>query len=83
MCFLGIAQTQCGYKCFDPSTKKLFVTMDIKFFEQKPFFGSHLQGEIKKEDSKFTKINNLDFLGFDSNSVIPNSRQQIYESPQI
>ena len=27
--FLGIAPTQCGYKCFDPSTKKLFVTMHI------------------------------------------------------
>ena len=30
--FLGVPPTQKGYKCFDPSTKKMFITMDVVFF---------------------------------------------------
>lgn len=49
--FVGYASSQKGNKCFDPKTKKLFVTMDILFFEHQPFFRSHLQGENEGEDS--------------------------------
>ncbi len=43
--FIGYSSTQKGYKCFDPNTKKIFVTMDVTLFENKPFFGKdHLQG---------------------------------------
>lgn len=48
--FLGIAPTQKGYKCFDPVSKRIFVTMDTEFFESKPFFTAHLQGENNLED---------------------------------
>ena len=51
VCFVGYAPTQKGYKCFDPISKKLFVTMDVTFFESKPFFATHLQGESTSEDS--------------------------------
>jgi hypothetical protein len=43
--FVGYSPTQKGYKCFDPKNKKMFVTMDVTFFENKPFFDdTHLQG---------------------------------------
>ena len=42
--FVGYTTTQKGYKCFDPISKKMFITMDETFFEDKPFFENHLQG---------------------------------------
>ncbi|KAA0055541.1 Cysteine-rich RLK (RECEPTOR-like protein kinase) 8 [Cucumis melo var. makuwa] len=43
---------QRGYKCFHPPSRKYFVTMDVTFCEDRPYFPvSHLQGErgIRKE----------------------------------
>lgn len=34
----------------------MFVTMDVTFFESKPFFTTHLQGESTSEDSDVFKI---------------------------
>ena len=42
--FVGYAPNQKGYKCFDPTSKKTFVTMDVTFFEKTPFFSDRLQG---------------------------------------
>ncbi|KAA0057569.1 Beta-galactosidase [Cucumis melo var. makuwa] len=37
---------ECGYKCFHPPSRKYFVTMDVTFCENQPYFPvSHLQGE--------------------------------------
>lgn len=35
--FVDYSPTQKGYKCFDSKNKKMFVTMDITFFENKHF----------------------------------------------
>ena len=43
--FVGYAPSQKGYKCFDPKTKNMFITMDTIIFKHKPFFMTHLQGE--------------------------------------
>ena len=43
--FLGLANNKKGYKCFVPSTRKIFITMDVLFFENRPFFEYHRQGE--------------------------------------
>jgi hypothetical protein len=44
--FVGYSPTQNEYKCFDPKNKKMFVPMDVTFFESKPFFNTHIQGEF-------------------------------------
>lgn len=52
--FVGYSPTQKGYKCFDLNSKRLLVTMDVTFFENKPFFESnHLQGGKSNEDSSY------------------------------
>ena len=35
---VGYAPTQKGYKCFYPISRKMFITMDVTFFKDKPFF---------------------------------------------
>ena len=44
---VGYAPTQKGYKCFEPISKKMFVTMDVTFFELIPYFMSHFRGGTK------------------------------------
>ena len=48
--FVGYALTQKGYKYFEPISKKMFVTMDVTFFELIPYFTSHFQGGTCKGD---------------------------------
>jgi hypothetical protein len=53
--FLGYAQHKKGYRCYDPATRRLYVTMDVTFLETEYFFqepGSHssLQGEMISEE---------------------------------
>ncbi|TYK14395.1 Cysteine-rich RLK (RECEPTOR-like protein kinase) 8 [Cucumis melo var. makuwa] len=46
---------QHGYKCFHPPSRKYFVTMDVTFCENRPYFPvSHLQGESVREESNNT-----------------------------
>ena len=35
--FLGYSASQKGYKCFDPLSKRLYVTCDVNFHETTPF----------------------------------------------
>ena len=41
--FVGYASTQKGYKCWDPIGKRLFVSMDVTFHEEEPYY-------IRKDD---------------------------------
>ena len=41
--FVGYPIHQCSYNCFHPPSKKYFITMDVTFYEDRPFFPvSHL-----------------------------------------
>ncbi|CAM8951545.1 unnamed protein product [Rhodiola kirilowii] len=48
--FVGYPTNQRGYKCFDPVSKKMFVSMDVTFFENDLYYTSHLQGENTSGD---------------------------------
>ena len=44
--FLGHSSTKKGYKCFSPVTKKVYITLDVTFFENQSFYSkTHIQGE--------------------------------------
>ncbi|KAJ9686475.1 hypothetical protein PVL29_015399 [Vitis rotundifolia] len=51
--FLGYSFTQKGYKCYNPSAKKFYISTNVTFTKNKLFFPkSSLQGEISMmEDS--------------------------------
>ncbi|CAO2199022.1 unnamed protein product [Urochloa humidicola] len=36
--FVGYSSTQKGYKCWDPIGKRLFVSMDVTFREEEPYY---------------------------------------------
>lgn len=36
--FLGYSSTQKGYKCYNPLSKKFYISADVTFSENKPFF---------------------------------------------
>ncbi|KAL6337829.1 hypothetical protein AAG906_002294 [Vitis piasezkii] len=58
-----------GYRCYHPTTKRTYVTMDVTFLESETFFSSSvstssLQGEIRDE-----KLNWWTWRGFEDNPV--------------
>nr|BAK64102.1 gag-pol polyprotein [Eustoma grandiflorum] len=46
--FVGYASTQKGYRCYNPRTRQIHVTLNCVFLETEFFFGTHprSQGEI-------------------------------------
>ena len=36
--FVGYSSTQKGYKCWDPIGRRLFVSMDVAFREEEPYY---------------------------------------------
>ncbi|KOM54435.1 hypothetical protein LR48_Vigan10g032700 [Vigna angularis] len=41
--FLGYSRLQKGYKCYSPSTKRYYMSADVTFFEDTPFFPSSME----------------------------------------
>ena len=66
--FLGYATHKKGYRCYDPTTRRLYTTMDVTFLESKTFFPkqathSSLQGEILSEEQNW-----VNWPGFEDTS---------------
>lgn len=36
--FVGYSEFQKGYRCYDPKTQKLHVTLDVSFHESEPYY---------------------------------------------
>ncbi|KAG8498075.1 hypothetical protein CXB51_007302 [Gossypium anomalum] len=55
--FIGYSLTQKGYKCYSPTLRRMFVSQDITFFKNEPYFApSHLQGETFNEDETLNTL---------------------------
>jgi Reverse transcriptase (RNA-dependent DNA polymerase) len=71
--FVGYGQHQKGYKCLNPTSKKLFVTMDVTFIETESFFRKdtiHSQGENLVENEIWHQLDpggNVSIRGADPN----------------
>ena len=60
--FLGYENKQKGYRCYDPTTRRLYTTMDVTFLETKMFFSpynthSSIQGETWTDDQNWVSEN--------------------------
>ena len=42
MCLLGYSRIQKGYKCYSPATRQYYMSADVTFFEDTPFFSSSI-----------------------------------------
>ncbi|KAJ9674605.1 hypothetical protein PVL29_023880 [Vitis rotundifolia] len=60
--FLGYLSTKKGYKCYNPSTRKFYISADVTLTENKLFFPKFsLQGEISMmEDSLYESFEPFD-----------------------
>ncbi|BBH01411.1 hypothetical protein Prudu_011666 [Prunus dulcis] len=79
--FLGYATTQKGYRCYHPSSKKMFITQDVIFHENEMFFGSptsSLQGEYRS--SEVLTRDNTEVLTFDYSHV---ARNELHEEQPL
>ncbi|RVW93973.1 Retrovirus-related Pol polyprotein from transposon TNT 1-94 [Vitis vinifera] len=48
---LGYSPNQKGYKCYSPTTKKFYTSMDVTFFENQPFYPkTAIQGRTGKAE---------------------------------
>ena len=54
--FIGYASSKKGYKCYNPATRKIIISMDVTFLENHKYF---LQGERNKEKEIFGTLSLL------------------------
>ena len=60
---MGYSSTQKGYKCYHPPTRKLYVSIDITFVEDKLYFPTHyLQGELSILEDEESAIPSLEII---------------------
>ena len=64
--FIGYLSMKKGYKWFDPQSRKLYVTMDVIFHENEPYFSYHLSGESIYEGER---LGNGDKFGNDFGEI--------------
>lgn len=45
--FIGYSPNQKGYKCYDTSTRRVLVSRDVKFVEERGYYEENNQEELK------------------------------------
>ncbi|RVW83276.1 Retrovirus-related Pol polyprotein from transposon TNT 1-94 [Vitis vinifera] len=72
--FLGYSPTQKGYKCYSPTNKRFYTTMDVSFFEHVFFYPKfHVQGESMNEHQVWESHLEVYLLFTQSHQILPNS----------
>ena len=60
---MGYSSTQKGYKCYHPPTRKLYVSADATFVENKSYFSTpYLQGELSILEDEESAIPPLEII---------------------
>lgn len=54
--FLGYSGTQKGYKCYCPSNRKMYVTMDVVFREEDAYYNKSDQSNHNTNTSEWTVL---------------------------
>ncbi|CDY71526.1 BnaAnng37760D [Brassica napus] len=45
--FIGYSSSQKGYKCYDPNTRRVLVSREVKFVEEKGYYEKQIQEDLK------------------------------------
>ena len=69
--FLGYSRLQKGYRCYSPQTHRYFLSADVSFFEDSPFFSSF-------ESLPITKVLPLPVISPPIFNDVPSRPLQVY-----
>jgi hypothetical protein len=75
--FFGLFHSKKGYKCYDPINKKFYISRNIKFQENEPFYKEKLKEIYDQEPS-----NMIPFIQEPKNSVEILQEEQEVENEQ-
>jgi hypothetical protein len=81
--FLGYGDGQKGYRCYDPSSKKLYISLHVVFLEHIPFFSLSSDSHAPSR----SELTQIDPFGLDNNVSsdcnFENCRDDTTASPNI
>ncbi|XP_057529771.1 uncharacterized protein LOC130808310 [Amaranthus tricolor] len=78
--FIGYGRNQKGYRCYDPSTRKVYTTMDYEFIETEYYY-PHLrrQGEKYHDDDDLSWLISLWLPNLDPKDQVDNATESPHQ----